>query len=59
MVFWLSGGMQDWNYINSNCFEITVELGCVKYPHAIELPKYWKQNEYSLLALMTEVGLRS
>uniref|UniRef100_A0A8C8SCC2 Carboxypeptidase D n=1 Tax=Pelusios castaneus TaxID=367368 RepID=A0A8C8SCC2_9SAUR len=45
----VQGGMQDWNYINTNCFEVTIELGCVKYPNAEDLPKYWEQNQRSLL----------
>ncbi|XP_041097154.1 carboxypeptidase D [Polyodon spathula] len=43
------GGMQDWNYLNTNCFEVTIELGCVKYPLAKDLPRYWEQNRRSLL----------
>ncbi|XP_054250161.1 carboxypeptidase D [Indicator indicator] len=49
------GGMQDWNYLNTNCFEVTIELGCVKYPKAEELPKYWEQNRRSLLQFMKQV----
>lgn len=49
------GGMQDWNYLNTNCFEVTIELGCVKYPDAEELPKYWEQNRRSLLQFMKQV----
>ncbi|NXF34997.1 CBPD Carboxypeptidase, partial [Nyctibius bracteatus] len=49
------GGMQDWNYLNTNCFEVTIELGCVKYPRAEELPKYWEQNRRSLLQFMKQV----
>ncbi|XP_075024719.1 carboxypeptidase D [Calonectris borealis] len=49
------GGMQDWNYLHTNCFEVTIELGCVKYPKAEELPKYWEQNRRSLLQFMKQV----
>uniref|UniRef100_UPI0037E9B593 carboxypeptidase D isoform X2 n=1 Tax=Semicossyphus pulcher TaxID=241346 RepID=UPI0037E9B593 len=49
------GGMQDWNYLNTNCFEVTIELGCTKYPMAKELPKYWEQNRRSLLQFIHQV----
>ncbi|KAF2980188.1 hypothetical protein EK904_000002 [Melospiza melodia maxima] len=49
------GGMQDWNYLHTNCFEVTIELGCVKYPRAEELPKYWAQNRRSLLQFIKQV----
>ncbi|KAI7800654.1 carboxypeptidase D [Triplophysa rosa] len=49
------GGMQDWNYINTNCFEVTIELGCYKYPLAADLPKYWNENRRSLLQFMHRV----
>uniref|UniRef100_W5KNE2 Carboxypeptidase D n=1 Tax=Astyanax mexicanus TaxID=7994 RepID=W5KNE2_ASTMX len=49
------GGMQDWNYINTNCFELTIELGCEKYPLADELPRYWEQNRRSLLQFIHQV----
>ncbi|XP_077578171.1 carboxypeptidase D [Stigmatopora nigra] len=51
----VAGGMQDWNYINTNCFEVTIELGCVKYPWAKDLPKYWEQNRRSLLEFIHQV----
>lgn len=47
--------MQDWNYMNTNCFEVTIELGCVKYPMATELPKYWEQNRRALLKFLHQV----
>ncbi|KAG7204671.1 hypothetical protein KM043_005086 [Ampulex compressa] len=45
----VSGGMQDYNYIHSNDFEITLELGCTKFPNASDLPKFWQQNREPLL----------
>ncbi|KAL4223757.1 hypothetical protein ACF0H5_017223 [Mactra antiquata] len=50
-----SGGMQDYNYVHSNCFEITIELGCYKYPLAKDLPSYWDANKYSLLVYIGQV----
>lgn len=51
----LYGGMQDYNYLHTNCFEITVELGCYKFPKGSELSRYWNENKKSLIAFMEEV----
>ncbi|XP_062872508.1 carboxypeptidase D [Trichomycterus rosablanca] len=51
----VAGGMQDWNYLNTNCFEVTIEVGCVKYPPANELPTYWEHNQRSLLQFIHQV----
>ena len=51
----VSGGMQDWNYLNTNDFEITLELGCIKYPEHVKLPDYWHDNKESLLKYMEAV----
>lgn len=51
----LYGGMQDWNYLHTNCFEITVEMGCFKFPYSSELDKAWRENQRPMLALMDEV----
>ncbi|XP_011871567.1 PREDICTED: carboxypeptidase D-like [Vollenhovia emeryi] len=45
----VSGGMQDYNYVHSNDFEITLEIGCTKYPNASDLPNYWLENRQPLL----------
>jgi len=52
----LRGGMQDYNYLHSNTFEITVEQSCCKYPQAYHLPQYWRDNKESMLAYMEETN---
>ena len=48
--------MQDYNYFHSNCFEITLELSCCKFPYASKLEKYWNDNKQALLAFIRKVG---
>lgn len=35
----LAGGMQDWQYRFTNSLEITIEMGCFKFPTNAMLPK--------------------
>lgn len=51
----VSGGMQDYNYWHSNDFEITLELGCTKFPNASDLPNYWLENREPLLRFIEMV----
>ncbi|CAH1393560.1 unnamed protein product [Nezara viridula] len=51
----VSGGMQDYNYIFASCMEITIEMGCFKYPPKDKLPKYWLENKEPLLTFMQQV----
>lgn len=46
------GGMQDYNYLSSNCFEVTIELGCNKFPAGKTLNQYWKDNMKSFYEFM-------
>jgi len=55
----LSGGMQDYNYVHSNCFEITLELGCDRFPKGSDLRKHWSDNKNALMELLQQVGLVS
>ncbi|XP_036620034.1 carboxypeptidase Z [Trichosurus vulpecula] len=50
-----TGGMSDFNYLHTNCFEITVELGCVKFPPEEALYTLWQHNKESLLNFMEMV----
>ncbi|XP_041827738.1 probable carboxypeptidase X1 [Melanotaenia boesemani] len=49
------GSMNDFSYMHTNCFEVTVELSCDKFPHASELPVEWENNKESLLVYMEQV----
>lgn len=53
----LKGGMQDYNYIWAQCFEITLELSCCKYPPPEELPSFWNDNKVSLITYIKQVHL--
>lgn len=54
----VEGGMQDYNYLFANCLEVTLELGCDKYPAEKELPKYWSDNRDALITLINQVRNR-
>uniref|UniRef100_A0A3Q3F7S0 Carboxypeptidase X (M14 family), member 1a n=1 Tax=Labrus bergylta TaxID=56723 RepID=A0A3Q3F7S0_9LABR len=49
------GSMNDFSYLHTNCFEVTVELSCDKFPHASELPVEWENNKESLLVYMEQI----
>ncbi len=51
----VKGGMQDYNYVTTNCFEITIEQGCTKFPYASKLEGIWGDNKEALIAYIEEV----
>ncbi|OXB72963.1 UNVERIFIED_CONTAM: hypothetical protein H355_006503 [Colinus virginianus] len=53
----LEGGMQDYNYVWGQCFEITLELSCCKYPPAEQLEKFWRDNKVALVEYIKQVHL--
>lgn len=48
----IAGGMQDFNYLHTNCFEVTVELSCEKFPPEEELHIGWHENHEALVAFI-------
>ncbi|KAF6715919.1 Carboxypeptidase Z [Oryzias melastigma] len=48
-------GMQDFNYLHTNCFEVTVALGCDNFPDEEELFLSWHDNQEALMAFLEAV----
>lgn len=54
--FRLWSGMQDFSYLHTNCFEVTVELGCEKFPPEEDLLAVWHENHEALIKFMEAVS---
>ena len=48
--------MQDFNYLASNAFELTLELGCRKFPPGKDLINLWNDNKDALISFIWQVG---
>lgn len=48
-------GLNDFSYLHTNCFELSIYVGCDKYPHESELPEEWENNRESLIVFMEQV----
>lgn len=57
MWYDVPNGMQDFNYVFSNCFEISVELSCCKFPRAAVLEAEWHNNSQALISYATQVHM--
>ncbi|XP_053715642.1 carboxypeptidase Z-like [Synchiropus splendidus] len=53
--FSIAGGMQDFNYLHTNCMELTVELGCDKFPPEEDLFIAWQENHEALISFIEAV----
>lgn len=47
--------MNDFSYLHTNCFELSMFLGCDKFPHQSELRQEWENNKEALLTFMDQV----
>lgn len=50
-----AGSMNDFSYLHTNGFELSMYVGCDKFPHENELPEEWENNRESLLVFMEQV----
>lgn len=48
--------MNDFSYLHTNCFELSVFLGCDKFPHRSELAYEWEKNKEAMLVFMEQVS---
>ncbi|MAJ45427.1 MAG: hypothetical protein CMF96_11885 [Candidatus Marinimicrobia bacterium] len=51
----LDGGMQDWNYVWENDFDITLEQSQEKWPDASELNQFWDEHQEPLISYMEQI----
>ncbi|KAI3380316.1 hypothetical protein SNEBB_002747 [Seison nebaliae] len=51
----LFGGMQDYNYFNTDCLELTIEMSCIKWPNLNRLTTLVQEQRLSLISFMTKV----
>ncbi|XP_062272813.1 inactive carboxypeptidase-like protein X2 isoform X1 [Scomber scombrus] len=56
----ITGSMNDFSYLHTNCFELSIFLGCDKFPHQSDLAYEWEKNREAMLTFMEQVhrGIR-
>lgn len=48
--------MNDFSYLHTNCLELSIFLGCDKFPHQSELASEWEKNREAMLIFMEQVS---
>ena len=48
----ITGGMQDYGYLNNGTIEMTMEISCCKYPGSNLLESYWNYNRNAMVELL-------
>lgn len=56
MGLYVCPAINDFSYLHTNCLELSIYLGCDKFPHESELPREWENNKEALLTFMEQVG---
>ncbi|XP_034025763.1 inactive carboxypeptidase-like protein X2 isoform X2 [Thalassophryne amazonica] len=52
----VTGSMNDFSYLRTNCLELSIFLGCDKFPHESELAHEWEKNREAMLIFMEQVN---
>lgn len=50
----VAGSLNDFSYLHTNCFELSIYVGCDKFPHVSQLPDEWENNRESLIVFMEQ-----
>lgn len=51
----VTGGMQDWNYVRAQVMEITIEMGCDKFPNASQLLSLWNDHREPMILFIEQI----
>ncbi|XP_029466466.1 inactive carboxypeptidase-like protein X2 isoform X4 [Rhinatrema bivittatum] len=51
----VAGSINDFSYLHTNCFDLSIYVGCDKYPHENDLPEEWENNRESLIVFIEQV----
>ena len=51
----VSGGLQDFTFLFTDCLELTVEVSCQKRPPARSLARQWRAHYRSMISLLASV----